>query len=73
MTFEQDGAGYWRLWCIIREFKIEERRRRQSTTGSKNNQWKFTGHDKNVSLGPSWRVVVFHRRDIKVFGVAGKT
>ena len=34
--------------------------------------WRFK-HDKNVSLGPSWRVVVFHRRDTKVFGVAGET
>ena len=30
LTFEQDDAGYWRRWCIIREFKTEERRRRQA-------------------------------------------
>ena len=38
-----------------------------SMTGRKNNHLKFTAHDK------SRRVVVFHRRDTKVFGVAGKT
>ena len=30
LTFEQDDAGYWRRWCIIREFKIEERGHRQA-------------------------------------------